>query len=229
MCKAKRKKGKFSRFVFFMAVILSLSAIGFSLNHDKKSRQPGILDKIETNLNTLENMTTVSRTRNATVRRVMNIIDKYNKNMPSSTKYAIASEIYEMALKFDNLNVDLICATITHESASSWNPKIVSNKGAMGLMQIMPGTAKYLAAEEKLHWTKANKILFDPFINIQLGCRYLSTLVDYYGIEGGLAAYNGGEKRAVMWLANNKAPGILWQETQHYVPAILKLYNKYKN
>jgi hypothetical protein len=183
MCKAKRKKGIFSRFVFFMAVILSLSAIGFSLNHDIKSKQPGILDKMETNLKTLENMTTVSRTRDATVRRVMNIIDKYNKNMPSSTKYAIANKIYEMALKFDNLNVDLICATITHESALSWNPKIVSHKGAMGLMQIMPGTAKYLAAEEKLHWTKANKILFDPFTNIQLGCRYLSTLVEYYGIE----------------------------------------------
>ena len=157
MRKSKNKKKILPRFVFSMAVILSLSAIGFSLNHDKKEKQPGILNEIETNLKTLENMTMVSQTREATVRRVMNIIDKYNRNMPSSIKYAIANEIYEMAIKFNNLNVDLICATITHESASSWNPKIVSNKGAMGLMQIMPETAKYLAAGENFHWNEIGR------------------------------------------------------------------------
>ena len=48
-----------------------------------------------------------------------------------------------------------------------------------------------------------------PIYNLRLGCRFLSTLIEIYGIEGGLAAYNGGEKLAALWLANNKAKGIL--------------------
>ena len=61
-----------------------------------------------------------------------------------------------------------------------------------------------------------------------MGTRYLSTLITYYDLEGGLAAYNGGEKQAARWLANNKADGILWAETQDYIPAVKKLYKQFK-
>jgi hypothetical protein len=53
-------------------------------------------------------------------------------------------------------------------------------------------------------------------------------MVGYYGIDGGLAAYNGGERQAALWIKNNKADGILWAETQSYIPAIIKLYDKYR-
>lgn len=215
--------------VFSLAVALGISAIGFTISKYERVEKVPLINEIELSLSEIQNAIQVDQVRDKTIREIMNIADKYNKNMPSSIKYQIANEIYAMGIKYNNLNVDLICATITHESASTWNPKIVSHKGAIGLMQIMPSTGKFLALSENLKWTNSEKVLFDPVTNIHLGCLYLSSLVEIYGVEGGLAAYNGGEKKAATWLANNKANGILWLETQKYVPAVMRLYNKYKN
>ena len=161
--------------------------------------------------------------------KIVTIMNRFNKKMPAAMKQAIADEILEMTLRYSNLDVDLICATITHESARSWNPKVVSKAGAMGLMQIMPRTGKWLAKSEGLKWTSTEAVLFDPIHNIRLGTRYLSKLINAYDLEGGLAAYNGGWKRAKKWLANDKADGILWAETRSYIPYVLKLYDKYKS
>ncbi|GBE27589.1 soluble lytic murein transglycosylase precursor [bacterium BMS3Bbin03] len=106
---------------------------------------------------------------------------------------------------------------------------MTSPVGAMGLMQIMPGTGMFLSEFEGIAWINAETVLFNPIYNIRLGTRYLSTLIDIYGLQGGLAAYNGGEKRAALWLAHNKANGILWPETQKYVPAVLNLYQQFQN
>ena len=97
--------------------------------------------------------------------------------MPEDEKYSIANEIYKMSLKYNNLNVDLICATITHESALTWRKTIKSPVGAMGLMQIMPQTGILMAKKEGIEWKSAEKTLFDPITNIRLGCRYLSFLI----------------------------------------------------
>ncbi len=153
----------------------------------------------------------------------------YNSSLPSNTKYEIADEIYILSQKYTNLDVDLICATVTHESALTWDPMVTSKAGAMGIMQIMPVIGIYLTSEEGLSWTSAEEILYDPIYNLRLGCRFLSTLIEIYGVEGGLAAYNGGEKRAALWLANNKAQGILFEETENYIPSIMKLYLEYQN
>ena len=161
--------------------------------------------------------------------KIVTIMNRYNKKMPAAMKQAIADEILEMTLKYPNLDVDLICATITHESARSWNPKVVSKAGAMGLMQIMPRTGKWLAKSEGVEWTSTEAVLFDPIHNIRLGTRYLSKLINTYDLEGGLAAYNGGWKRAKKWLANDKADGILWAETRSYIPHVLKLYDEFKS
>lgn len=161
--------------------------------------------------------------------KIITIMNRFNKEMPAAKKQAIANEILEMTLKYPNLDIDLICATITHESARSWNPKVVSKAGAMGLMQIMPRTGKWLAKSEGVEWTSTEAVLFDPIHNIRLGTRYLSKLIDTYDLEGGLAAYNGGWKRAKKWLANDKADGILWAETRSYIPHVLKLYDKYRS
>ncbi len=161
--------------------------------------------------------------------KIVTIMNRFNKEMLPAKKQAIADEILEMTLRYSNLDVDLICATITHESARSWNPKVVSKAGAMGLMQIMPRTGKWLAKSEGVEWTSTEAVLFDPIHNIRLGTSYLSKLINTYDLEGGLAAYNGGWKRAKKWLANDKADGILWAETRSYIPHVLKLYDKYKS
>lgn len=162
------------------------------------------------------------------IRKAVSVIDRFNPSLPVELKYEIATEISNAGMKYKNLDVDLICATITHESAFSWNPGVVSKKGAMGLMQVMPTTGRFLASIEGVPWTSPEEVLFDPVINIRLGTRYLSSLIELYEVDGGLAAYNGGLRRAALWLAQNRAEGILYKETQNYVPAVLSLYEEFR-
>jgi soluble lytic murein transglycosylase len=167
--------------------------------------------------------------RRNTLKKIDDIITRYNESMKKVEREAISCEILAMSRKYPNLNVDFICATITHESAKTWDPRITSPVGALGLMQIMPTTGAFLATEEGIMWTSAEEILYDPIINIQLGCRYLSDLVGMYEKDGGLAAYNGGPRRAEMWLTSNRNNNILFAETRNYVPAVLKLYDEFRS
>lgn len=160
--------------------------------------------------------------------KIERIIVRFNPAMARHLRNEIVNLVYEMSIKYPNIDVDLICATITHESGRTWDPKALSKAGAMGLMQIMPATGKWLAQFEGIEWTNAEEILYDPVLNIRLGTRYLSALVETYDIEGGLAAYNGGSRRARMWLSKNKAPGILWAETRSYIPYVMKLYDEFR-
>ncbi len=211
-----------------LILFMCITAIGFSFRYfDESNETDRKVASLEKALQDIRAAINVDSVRQYNIQRIMSIIEQYNKDMSSEMKYEIANEIYEMAVKYTNLDVDLICATITHESAVTWDPKVKSNAGAIGLMQIMPATGMYLAKYEDITWTDTEEILTDPIYNIRMGSRYLSTLISYYDLEGGLAAYNGGEKRAAFWLANNKADGILWAETRDYIPAVKKLYKKF--
>lgn len=163
------------------------------------------------------------------VQKIAAIVRRYDPKLSPERVRAISREIYDMSVKYDNLDTDLICATITHESARSWDSTVVSPAGAMGLMQIMPATGAYLAELEGIQWTTAEEILFNPVYNIRLGCRYLSMLIEAYQVDGGLAAYNSGPRRAEMWLASNRNDKILYRETRGYIPAVLRLYDQFKN
>ena len=105
-----------------------------------------------------------------------------------------ASEPVEPALPFEEhileaartYQVDpaLICAIIMAES--SYNPRAVSHRGARGLMQLMPTTAKWLGIEDT----------FDPAMNIDGGVRYFKKLLDRFDgdVKLALAAYNAGSR-----------------------------------
>lgn len=183
---------------------------------------------MQNDISSLQSAAKFDSVRQLGLRKTISIINRFNPNMAAQGKYGIANEIFQMSLKYPNLDTDLICATITHESGRSWNPRSVSPVGAMGLMQVMPSTGVALARQEGIEWKSAEEVLFDPAMNIRLGCRYLSALVETYSIDGGLAAYNGGEKRAERWLNSGRADGILHEETAFYVPAILKIYEQYR-
>lgn len=187
------------------------------------------INNIETTLTAHNSLYAIHSERQSSIEKVTQIISRYNGDMSDSLKLAIANEIYLMTQKYPNLNVNFISATITHESAKTWDPKVTSYVGAMGLMQVMPQTGAFLAVEEGIEWTTAEDILYDPIINIRLGCRYLNELVGLYEKDGGLAAYNGGPKRAEMWIAGNRNNQILWEETRTYVPAVLELYHKFRS
>jgi len=213
----------------FLIVITCLSVISFSFKYYSFEETAAKVSDIERTLQNLRAAMNVDSVRQYNIQKIMGIIEEYNYNLLPNQKYEIANEIYNMSIKYPNLDVDLICATITHESALTWRPDVKSEAGAMGLMQIMPTTGILLAQAEGIPWTTPQDILFDPIYNIRLGCRYLSALIKSYNTDGGLAAYNGGEKRAALWIANDRNYSLLWEETRGYVPAVLKLYEKFKN
>jgi soluble lytic murein transglycosylase-like protein len=99
---------------------------------------------------------------------------------------------------------------------SNFNPNAVSRKGAMGLMQLMPSTARQLNVKNP----------FDPEQNVDAGVRHLKQLLDSYGgnIKLTLAAYNAGAGAVA------RSSGVPhYAETQNYVRRITKLYNSGSN
>jgi len=186
------------------------------------------MEKLGQDLVNLRSAMNIDSVRHYQIQKIMKIIEMHNKDLSATESYEIANEIYELSQKYTNLNVDLITAVITHESAGTWNPKVVSKANAMGLMQIMPVTGFFLASYENITWTTPQDVLFNPIFNLRIGTRLLSALITRYNLDGGLAAYNGGEKQAAIWLANGKDGKYLPVETREYVPAVQRLYERYK-
>ena len=208
--------------IVILVLLLQIESLMGELEYKNDYLQATIL-----NVSTQKALQRIDSERQTSLNKIMDIMARYNQAMPIAQRKQIAREIYNMSKKYPNLNIDFIAATITHESANTWDPNVVSHVGAIGLMQIMPSTGQFLAGEEGIEWT-GDDILFDPLINIRLGCRYLSEMVTMYEHDGGLAAYNAGPRIAQLWLASNRNNDILWEETRGYVPAILKLYAEFQ-
>jgi soluble lytic murein transglycosylase-like protein len=119
------------------------------------------------------------------------------------------SALIEDAAKAQDLKPELIRAVIHRESDSV--PCAISEKGAVGLMQLMPDVAQQFGVDP-----------FDPQGNVQAGSKYLKQLMTKYkgDLKLALAAYNAGPRTVD---ANNKVPDI--PETTAYVDAILKDLN----
>ena len=145
-------------------------------------------------------------------------------------KYSYQIEKY--AKEYD-IDENLIYAVIKAES--NFNKTAVSKKNAIGLMQIMYNTAEEVAKTIGIDIDEEK--LFEPEININIGTKYLSVLINkYQNIEVSLAAYNAGSGNVDNWIANGtiKADGsdienIPYKETNNYVRKILRDYKIYKN
>jgi soluble lytic murein transglycosylase-like protein len=92
---------------------------------------------------------------------------------------------------------------------SGFDARAVSRAGALGLMQLMPGTY----AQMRLRYGLGADPL-DPHDNVLAGAAYLRAMVDQFGVTGGLAAYNAGPSRYLVHLASGQA---LPAETRAYV------------
>jgi soluble lytic murein transglycosylase-like protein len=136
--------------------------------------------------------------------------------LPSTPAVAAAATLTPAATPFDQLvlhaarrhNVDprLVHAVITVESR--YQPRARSPKGAMGLMQLMPGTARDLRVSDP----------YDPAANIEGGVRYLRQLLDRFDLRLAVAAYNAGA--ATVERFGGVPP---YAETRDYVSRVLRL------
>ena len=127
------------------------------------------------------------------------------------------------ASRAEDVDYELLKAVIATESG--FDPRAVSPKGAVGLMQVMPATAqRYGVTGDKK--TSLEKKLTDPRINIKTGVRYLRYLIDLFPgrLDLALAAYNAGE--GAVQRAGNKVPN--FRETQNYVKTVMQLYGVLK-
>lgn len=137
---------------------------------------------------------------------------------------------------------DTLIKAVTWQE-SRGNPKAVSPKGATGLMQIMPATAKEIAAE--LGYEEGEYDLKDPEISREFGTHYLNKMMRQFKDEGlALAAYNAGPGQVAKWvkkygnswdkvssgikrdILDGKLSPKYYKETMQYVPSILKKRDK---
>ncbi len=156
--------------------------------------------------------------------------NKYNYPIISTPKYINGRKIPESAF---------ILSIIRQESEFDLSAN--SHAGAKGLMQLMPYTAKLVAKQAKLPYSKS-RLTTDPEYNINLGSHYIAGLIlEYDGAYPfAVAAYNAGPKRVRYWKKINKNPQknqidyvdwielIKFKETRNYVQRVLENYNVYR-
>ena len=156
--------------------------------------------------------------------------NKYNYPIIGTPKYINGRKIPESAF---------ILSIIRQESEFDLSAN--SHAGAKGLMQLMPYTAKLVAKQAKLPYTKS-RLTTDPEYNINLGSHYIAGLIlEYDGAYPfAIAAYNAGPKRVRYWKKINKNPQknqidyvdwielIKFKETRNYVQRVLENYNVYR-
>ena len=138
-------------------------------------------------------------------------------------------QVSEYSRKY-GVSSELVYGVIRAES--KFQKDAVSEKGAKGLMQIMDATGKWAA--EKIGLSDYD--IFDPDINIEIGCFYISYLLDRYdGNEKcAIAAYNAGQKNVDEWLLDEQyskdgknLDKIPFSETEKYVGKVSDNIKKY--
>ena len=136
------------------------------------------------------------------------------------------AEHFEDAAADSGVDALLLMSVARRESA--FNPHARSPVGARGLMQLMPATAREVAAELGTPTPDSDDLL-DRDLNLQLGSHYLAGLLSRYGGNRvlALAAYNAGPHRVDRWLREAPQPfdvfieSIPFRETREYVQAVL--------
>ncbi len=122
--------------------------------------------------------------------------------------------LVEKAAREHSIDQALLLAVIAAESG--YDPYAISRKGAVGLMQLMPETARRYGVRDP----------YDPAENIQGGAKYLRALMTRFhnNLSLTLAAYNAGEDAIVQY--GNRIPP--YRETLLYVPRVMSLYRQYR-
>ncbi len=135
------------------------------------------------------------------------------RKINSFTRSRLFHPIIDRAAAQYQVDPALVRAIIFAESG--YNPSAVSKRGAIGLMQLMPGTAKAMGVED----------CFDPEYNIYGGVKYFKKLFNQFDgdVKLALAAYNAGSRNVREF--NGVPP---FRATEHYIQKVLKYYKIFK-
>lgn len=152
------------------------------------------------------------------------LVKVYSSLIDDTSAFSSTPRVTTRSTEFDGL-IQTVSDTVTLDPAliksvmhaeSAFNPNALSKKGARGLMQLMPGTARRYGVTQ----------IHDPQQNILAGSRYLRDLLQQFkgDMRLALAGYNAGENAVL------KHGGIPpYTETRHYVRKVMDLYKEYRN
>jgi hypothetical protein len=167
--------------------------------------------------------------------KIVGTLQKYGVKLPA--RFFYPTPIWRPLNDF-RLEPELIYAFMHQESMFNENAK--SHKGAMGLMQIMPSTAKFISTNKEVKRNNSN-ILRIPEINIDVGQEYIEYLLQLKSVDNNLifltAAYNGGPGNLQKWQENINylddplffMESIPSRETRWFIEKVLTKYWIYKN
>ncbi len=137
------------------------------------------------------------------------------KPMPKKICRSIAQTILKESKRYD---LDPVFITAVIQSESSFNPRAQGADGEIGMMQLLPNTAKWIAKKYNLPW-KGNKMLYDPVANIKLGAAYFDYLREKFDYHSRLylSAYNMGARNVERALKRH-----IWPKD--YVSRVMRHY-----
>ena len=157
-------------------------------------------------------------------------------NIPSIIMRNIYPKEYtEYVYKYSEENqIDPLLIFAIIKAESNFDYDVVSNRNAIGLMQLVDSTAKDVALRLKIDYDE--NTLYNPDENIMLGVKYFSLLYEKYGnIPIALTAYNAGMGTVDKWIENgtiskdgSDIENIPYKQTNNYVRKILRDYDIYK-
>jgi len=152
--------------------------------------------------------------------KILEIIEDFQIGMRPSEIGKLVNVIYDQSQKY-GYDPLLLLALIQVES--SFDKEVVSNKGAMGLMQMKPSVGSDVANRRGIDWYNRS-MLFEPDYNVELGCLYLFELVLKFGdVKEAITAYNIGETRLRNIRRQDGTP------SQVYLGKVIRRYHELKD
>lgn len=157
-------------------------------------------------------------TENNTYANIIDVLDDYGAHRTEADRTKLAGYIYA-ACEQTEVAPPLLLAMISVES--SFRKNRISRHGAIGLMQLLPGTAKAVANKHGVPWVGV-ETLKNPEHNILLGAYYLRRLLDRFDndLTMAITAYNAGPTRTMKYIRKGR------MYSQIYTKKVLKRYGE---
>lgn len=151
--------------------------------------------------------------------QIQQVIARYRTGLNLEKHSRVPEVILEASRKYGFDPMFLTAVIVAESSFYNWAK---SRRGALGLMQIRPHTARALASETEMVW-QGKLTLYDPIQNISLGAYYLNKLIERFGdLTLALEAYNHGPSQLNRYLRKGKRP-------HRYSKKVLRLYRSLRS